>query len=65
MARIQNSPLVSIVALGVACFSTGFSLTAAAYASRSADGVVSAQPSESKLGAAGGRTCEKPADPRR
>jgi hypothetical protein len=34
MTRIQDSPFIAVVALGLACFSTGFTLTASAYGAR-------------------------------
>lgn len=38
MNQLPESRLLAIVALGVACFSAGFSLTASAYASLSTGG---------------------------
>ena len=37
MKSIQDSRLIAILALGVACFAAGFSMTATAYAHLSAD----------------------------
>ncbi|HEY3499802.1 MAG TPA: hypothetical protein VGK73_34155 [Polyangiaceae bacterium] len=63
MDRIQNSPLVSLVALAVACFSTGFSLTAAAYigrAQRPAVEPASATANTANTALSQGRTCDQP-----
>lgn len=59
MNRIHHSPLVSIVALAVACFSTGFSVTAAAYIGRSQHGTVTTPAGATNVAGTYGRTCDQ------
>lgn len=63
MKQLPESRLLAIVALGVACFSAGFSLTASAYASlghrNDGDEIAALHAASSVSSAPGDRSCAR------